>query len=282
MEFYFLWSPDSMMAAIRNPLFPLVIVCLVFLRGYSPLPTSSQVTGRSPVRTLEPHGSDTVISELSTEDYNNFEDATTTLPNRRTPTHGGISQRCDYNPCVESEISCHDLSLSIGCLCPGFTLHNVRPEAPSLESVSWNGSQVIIKWCAPDSFVNAYTVTVGGEVQQQFGKNQRSGGLGNIDHIAEVCVTAVNDSGASDEACRMYHPRDNSLALRAGLIGGALGFLLLLLLGVLLWRHRRQRKQGASISVHDTAEMQWAENRARPDAQRDKTVSQDALQHYRS
>ncbi|XP_026226131.1 LRRN4 C-terminal-like protein [Anabas testudineus] len=241
------------MPAIRNLLLHLVIVSLAFIRGYTTLPTTSQVIEMNPVRTLEP--TEFENAELRTEDYNIFEDSTTIAPTR-VPTHGGVAQRCNYNPCVESQISCNELSVSTGCLCPGFTLHNVPPEAPSLKSVSWNGSQVIIQWCAPYSYVNAYTVTVGGQERQQFGKHQRSGALGNIEHIAEVCVLAVNDSGASDGACGMYHPTDNSLALRAGLIGGALGFLLLLLLGVLLWRHRRQRKQAASISVPDTAEMQ--------------------------
>lgn len=248
------------MTAIKNPLFPLVMVCLVFISGHSPLPTTSQGTGRNPGRTLETRDFGT------TEDYNNFEDdVSTAAPSGRRSTQGGISPRCHYDSCLESEISCQELSRSTGCLCPGFTLHNVPPDPPSLSSVSWNGSQVIIQWCAPDSFVTAYTVTVGGEQRQQFEKNQRSGALGNIDNIAEVCVVAVNDSGPSKEACKMYHPRDNSLALRAGLIGGALGFLLLLLLGVLLWRHKRQRNQGASISMRDTVDMQWAENRARPE-----------------
>lgn len=240
------------MTAIRDLLFPLVMTCLVFVRGYAPLPTTSWVTGTNLMRPLKPRGSST---EFSADDYGQFGEVTTILP-KRVSTHRGQSQRCNYNPCLENQISCHDLSDSTGCLCPGFTLYDEAPEAPSLKSVSWNGSEVIVQWCAPYSYVTAYTVTVGGKEWQTFGKDQRSAALGDIDHIAEVCVVASNDRGSSKESCRMYHPRDNSLPLKAGLIGGALGFLLLLLLGVLLWRHRRQRKQEASISMHDTAEMQ--------------------------
>lgn len=84
---------------------------------------------------------------------------------------------------------------------------------------------------------------------------RRSSGLGNIGYNTEVCVFAMNDAGQR-ESCTTYQPKDKSLPLKAGLIGGALGFLLLLLLAVLLWRHKRQRKQEASISMHDTAEAQ--------------------------
>ncbi|XP_022618348.1 LRRN4 C-terminal-like protein [Seriola dumerili] len=219
--------------------FPLVIVCLLFIRGYSPLPTTSGVTG-----TISPR-----------EDYDQLEDPTPISPIKGSPSER-ISQRCKYDPCLEGHVSCAVLAVSTRCLCPGSTLHDVTPEAPSLRSVSWNGSQVVIKWCAPYSYVTGYVVTVKGQEWQKFGKAQRSGTLGDIEHIAKVCVVAVNDIGPSNGSCMMYHPRDTSLPLKAGLIGGALGFLLLLLLAVLLWRHQRQRKQEASISMHDTAGAQ--------------------------
>lgn len=190
------------------------------------------------------------------DDYNQFDDPVTTIVPKMVPSVGGPLQRCDYNPCLETQVPCAVLSKSTGCLCPGFTLNNMVPDAPSLKSVSWNGSEVVVRWCAPYSYVSAYVVTVGGQERKRFGKDQRSGGVDNIDHIAEVCVIAVNDAGEKG-SCMMYQPRDNSLPLKAGLIGGALGFLLLLLLAVLLWRHRRQRRQQeAGIFMHDTAEAQ--------------------------
>ncbi|XP_070700142.1 leucine-rich repeat neuronal protein 4 [Pempheris klunzingeri] len=236
------------MAASRDLPPPLVIICLVLIRGYSPLPTTSGVEGPNPTRPLMPH-------DFPTEDYEQLDDTVTPVIPKVVSPVGGSFQRCDYNPCLESQVPCADLIASTGCWCPGFTLHNMAPEAPNLKSVSWNGSQVVVRWCAPYSYVTAYVVTVGGEDRQSFGRDKRSGGVDNIDHIAEVCVIAVNDAGESG-SCMMYRPRDSSLPLKAGLIGGALGFLLLLLLAVLLWRHKRQRTQEASISMHDTAETQ--------------------------
>lgn len=240
------------MAASRVPPFPLVIICLLLIRGSFSLPTTSGLTGKP----QDPSGSSTKDLWPSTEDYNNLEEEVTPIAPIGVSQQGGIPQRCNYDPCREGQVSCAALAAANKCLCPGSTLHNVPPEAPSLKSVAWNGSQVVIKWCAPNSFVESYRVTVGGQERQTFEKGQRSGTVGDLDHIAKVCVIAVNDSGASDESCLMYHPRDTSVALKAGLIGGALGFLLLVLLAVLLWRHRRQRKQEASISMQDTAGAQ--------------------------
>ncbi|XP_068572557.1 LRRN4 C-terminal-like protein [Cebidichthys violaceus] len=240
------------MAASRDLAFLLVIVCLVLIRGYSPLPTTSQLAETNPMRPLTPRGIATENFEFPTEDYSLLEENTVTPPITWNAVE--TPKRCDYNLCLESQIPCPVLSTSTGCLCPGFSLHNEVPEAPKLKSVSWNGSEVVARWCAPLSYVTAYVVTVAGEERQRFTKDQRSGGLGDMDHNTEVCVVAVNDAGDSERSCFMY--RDNSLPLKAGLIGGALGFLLLLLLAVLLWRHKKQKKQEASISMHDTAETE--------------------------
>ncbi|XP_034746338.1 leucine-rich repeat neuronal protein 4 [Etheostoma cragini] len=246
------------MAARRHLPLSLVIVCLVLIRGYSPLPTTSRVAGPNPTRSPTPHEVSTEDSVPTLNDYSHYEDTdeyteTHTVPSTESP-HRGTSDKCKYNPCLESQTPCAELAASSGCLCPGFTLHNQLPEAPKLKSVSWNGSEVVLHWCAPYSYVTGYKVRVVGKDRQTFGKDRRSGGVGHMDSLAEVCVVAVNDVGNSEASCLMYHPGDSSLPLKAGLIGGALGFLLLLLLAVLLWRHQRQRKQEASISMHDTAE----------------------------
>lgn len=242
------------MAPSRDLTFPLLIVCLVLIRGYSPLPTTSGVAETNPMAPLRPRGFSTGALVFPSEDYDEYTIAP--ISSDTVSPNGGTLKRCDYNPCLENQVSCSVLSASTGCSCPGFTLQSEAPEAPDLKSVSWNGSEVVIRWCAPYSYVTGYIVTVGGQEKRMFGMDLRSGSLGDIDHVSKVCVVAVNDVGKSDESCVMYQPRDSSLPLKAGLIGGALGFLLLVLLAVLLWRHRRQRKQQASISMHDTAETQ--------------------------
>uniref|UniRef100_A0A3Q1CAI0 Fibronectin type-III domain-containing protein n=2 Tax=Amphiprion ocellaris TaxID=80972 RepID=A0A3Q1CAI0_AMPOC len=241
---------------MRDLPFPFVLMCLVFIRGYCPLPTTSELPGIHPTRPFRPREVSSEAHVLYPEDYKDYDETVTTiLPNIGSPD-GGSFQRCDYNPCSENQTPCPEMVAATSCLCPGFTLNNAPPEVPSLTSVSWNGTEVVLRWCAPYSYVTEYVVTVGGRDRKTFGTEQRSGSLGDIDNIAEVCVIAVNDAGDSPASCMMYRPTDNSLALKAGLIGGALGLLLLLLLAVLLWRHKRQQKQEASISMHNTPETQ--------------------------
>lgn len=245
-------ATDCTMAALRDLPLPLVIICLVFIRGYAPLPTTSEVTGTNPITPLRASGFTSEARALPPTDY--YDDETDRPAVPETPFTN--VKRCDYNPCLENQTPCTDLAASTGCLCPGFTLHTEIPEAPDLKTVSWNGSEVVVHWCAPLSYITAYLVTVGEQERRRFREDQRRGAVGDIDHIAEVCVVAVNDAGRSKPSCTMYHPRDHSLPLKAGLIGGALGFLLLLLLAVLLWRHKRQRKQEASMSMHYIPETQ--------------------------
>uniref|UniRef100_A0A3Q0RY08 Fibronectin type-III domain-containing protein n=1 Tax=Amphilophus citrinellus TaxID=61819 RepID=A0A3Q0RY08_AMPCI len=132
---------------------------------------------------------DHTISFVSTEDYSQYEDIVTTTSSKRLTPGGGTLQQCDYDPCLEGQTSCFQLAISTHCLCRGLPLNEV-PKAPSLSSVSWNGSKVVLKWCAPYSHVTAYIVTVGGEERMTFGEGERSGAVGDIDDIAEVCVKA--------------------------------------------------------------------------------------------
>uniref|UniRef100_A0AAV2J9V0 Uncharacterized protein n=1 Tax=Knipowitschia caucasica TaxID=637954 RepID=A0AAV2J9V0_KNICA len=111
-----------------------------------------------------------------------------------------------------------------------------------------NGSEVMVEWCEPLSYVTDYVVTVGGQERYKFSKDKRRGSIGTVDHVTQVCVSAVNDAGESQASCTMYQPKDRSLPLKLGLTGGALGLLAVLLMGVLVWRRRRQRKQEAYIS----------------------------------
>ncbi|XP_034406952.1 leucine-rich repeat neuronal protein 4 [Cyclopterus lumpus] len=245
------------MAAVKDLAFPLVIVCLVFIRGYSPLPTTSQVPETNPNRPLTPTGPSSKVLGFSSDDYTeNGEEPVTPVTEKRGLTNVENHKPCDYNLCLESQIPCADLFAQTRCLCPGFTLNTVVPDVPRLTSVSFNGSEVVAQWCAPYSYVTAFIVTVNGKERQRFREDQRSGVVGDIDHMTEVCLVAVNDVGDSKGSCLTYQLTDSSLPLKAGLIGGGLGFLLLFLLAVLLCRHKKQRKQEAGISMHDTAETE--------------------------
>ncbi|KAM3601602.1 uncharacterized protein V6R79_015514 [Siganus canaliculatus] len=232
------------MASSRDLPFPMMIVALLLITGYSPLPTP---------RVAESH----LDSDYGDYDYGNT--VTQVAPKTANPLKGP-SKRCDYNPCLENQIPCLQQAEATSCLCPGFTLRNEAPESPDLKSVSWNGSDVVVSWCAPYSYVTEYYVTVGGEERQTFGKEKRSGGVGVIEDKSKVCVIARNDVGESDGdselSCATYEFQDSSLPLTAGLIGGALGLLLLVLLAVLLWRHKKQKKQQSSISMSTPAESQ--------------------------
>ncbi|XP_047462053.1 leucine-rich repeat neuronal protein 4 [Mugil cephalus] len=241
------------MTAFGDLLFPFVISCLLFIRGYYPLPAGLEDTGMETMRPLQPDGVSTKALEFPLANDYDYEDHTTSAPiGLSTPR--GTFRKCDYNPCLENQIPCTEQAASTGCLCPGFTLHNTIPEKPILRSVSWNGSEVIVSWCAPSSHVTAYVVTVGGQERQKFGGDKRSGAAGKVDDLEEVCVVAMNDAGESGGSCRMYEPRSRSWPLTAGLIGGALGLLVLVLLAVLLWRHKRQRKLEGIISTDNTIE----------------------------
>ncbi|XP_071396398.1 LRRN4 C-terminal-like protein [Centroberyx affinis] len=248
-----------MMAASRDLALPLVLVSLLFIRGYASLAT----TGTSLTLPLTPRGSENAAAELPPEDYYDTpEDTVTTRPPRRVFLTGSKPQQCDYDACLEMQPPCADQAASTGCLCRGTTLDNVAPEAPALKKVSREGSEVVIRWCAPYSYVTAYKVTVGGE-EREFGEGQRSFSAGRIDDTVEVCVVAVNDAGASEGSCTMYKPEGSSVSLKAGLIGGALGFLLLFSLAVLLWRHRVRRKSGVRISTRDMEETPRTELESR-------------------
>lgn len=235
-----------MMAASRGLPVPLMIMCLVFFRGFSFLPTTSGHAGISPKAPW-----------LTPEDYELEEDVSTVSPRTRAPVVGPLKP-CDYKPCLENQVPCAELAASTRCLCPGFTLHTEIPDEPDLRSVSWNGSEVVVRWCAPNSYITAYHVTVGGQERRRFGRDQRSGGVGAIEDVSQVCLVAVNNAGASRASCKMYRNGDSRLSLRAGLIGGALGLLLLTLLLVLLLRRKRQRKEQAAVSMHEAAGAQWA------------------------
>ncbi|KAM8897365.1 leucine-rich repeat neuronal protein 4 [Spinachia spinachia] len=260
---YHTFASNSSMAASGDFPFPLVILCLVLIRGSSALPATPRSPEKNPARSQTPRGieSDYDYHEFPAEDYSD-NITVIRLPPKSASPNGETSKRCDYDACLENQIPCANLASLSGCRCPGSTLHNEAPKPPKLKSLSFNGSDVVARWCAPHSYVTDYVVSVAGKERMMFAKGRRSGGLGRVDDAAEVCVISVNDAGASEGSCLEYRSADGGLPLKAGLIGGGLGFLLFFVLAVLLWRHKAQRKQEASISAHGTAETE-----RRPDAQ---------------
>ncbi|XP_019728850.1 leucine-rich repeat neuronal protein 4 [Hippocampus comes] len=232
------------MAATRHV--PLMVICLLLFSGSTSQPTTKRAPGVNRTRP------EAIV--LPSDDYYDNEDEVATVPTKTISSNGGTSKRCDYNPCEEDQPTCFELSVINDCLCPGSTSHLVAPQPPVLKTVTWNGSDVVLRWCAPHSFVKGYRVTVGGSERQRFGKERRSGGAGLVESVSEVCVAALNDAGESEGSCMMYRPKERSVALKAGLIGGALGLLLLVLLAVLLWRRRQQRKRQNGIPMGGAAQ----------------------------
>ncbi|XP_041706123.2 leucine-rich repeat neuronal protein 4-like [Coregonus clupeaformis] len=231
---------------------PLIILILALLNGSSSFAAPSDVseTNYTDTLPLRPSGRMYKMLELYSDD--DYDPNWDTNPPPPSPSRGTNLQSCDYDPCRELQTPCAQLAASSGCLCPGVSGPQVAPEPPDLKRLSMEGSEMVIQWCAPSSVVTHYEVVVGALEPLVFGEDQRSGVVREVGQGVEVCVVAVNDAGFSERqrrSCTMYEPPgDSSLALKAGLIGGALGLLLLLSLAVLLWRHRALRKADARIT----------------------------------
>jgi len=247
------------MAAGWDLAFPLVIACLVFIRGHAPLPTTSEEPNpdRPPAPTseadLDRPPAPTSEADLdrpppkvpgfSPDDYKDDGEE----PNSPATERRGLvpdAAPCAYDRCLQGETPCAELLARTGCLCPGFTLNDVVPEAAALKAVTSAGSEVVARWCAPYSYVTAFVVTVTGKERRRFEADRRSGAVGHVDDMAEVCVAAVNDAGAGEGSCVTYRaPGAGGRPLTAGLVGGALGLLLLAALAAQLCRRRRKKRE---------------------------------------
>lgn len=191
------------------------------------------------------------------EDYSNYKDPTLLPTNPPLSTKVGKPEHCDYDHCRDQQRPCVELSAASGCQCPGLSGPQEVPEAPYLKQVVQQGSEVVVKWCAPASTVSHYQIVVKGREPSVFTGLSRKGVLKGLEAGAEVCVEAVNAAGVSSpvrHSCVTYQPeKDGSLALKAGLIGGALGLLLLIaLLIFLLWRRKACGKSGGESFTHAT------------------------------
>uniref|UniRef100_A0A671LJW2 LRRN4 C-terminal-like protein n=2 Tax=Sinocyclocheilus anshuiensis TaxID=1608454 RepID=A0A671LJW2_9TELE len=181
------------------------------------------------------------------DDYDEESSKTTLSPQSPGVTTSRVIRRpCDYDPCAVQMTPCEKISAQTGCLCPGLTGPEKRPEAPELREVKLDGSgEVSVHWCAPRSTVTYYEVTLkDGNKQLVFGEYLRNGAVPGLKVGETVCVAAGNKVGVSEKSCARYEPpQPDQAALSAGIIAGSVGFLLLLsALAVILWRRRTCRK----------------------------------------
>ncbi|KGL94152.1 Leucine-rich repeat neuronal protein 4, partial [Charadrius vociferus] len=117
---------------------------------------------------------------------------------------------CDYNPCRHLQKPCRELQSASQCLCPGMSRENEIPDPPRLREVSEvTDSSAQIRWCAPNSVVHTYELTLHAQ-----GNEDRQFVLDNIYSTARqytlynllpyttyhVCVTASNKAGSSQTA----------------------------------------------------------------------------------
>ncbi|KAK2911916.1 hypothetical protein Q8A67_004049 [Cirrhinus molitorella] len=164
---------------------------------------------------------------------------------------------CDYDLCVEHQQTCQQLLEATGCLCPGLSSGFTPPSPPHDLSltISQDGKMVEVTWCAPTSIVTHYIVWVKGndkvmDRKVQVEERKRAAVLKDVEVGARICVEAVNKGGAStedDRTCVTFEIENpnSGFALKMGIIGGVVGLILLLLLGLLLWRHKTWQKSTA-------------------------------------
>ncbi|XP_051531942.1 leucine-rich repeat neuronal protein 4-like [Myxocyprinus asiaticus] len=187
--------------------------------------------------------------------YNEFEDITTEPPSSSpTQFEDPEPNQCFYDMCVEQQETCLKLSLEIGCLCPGLSGHHIRPSAPRLLKLSQeDGKKVVVHWCAPTSVVSYYVIWVyAKDINRtiQVEEKKRTALLEDVETGVHVCVQAVNSAGLSEhesQSCTKFEPQHShsGLALKLGIIGGGVGLIVLLVLAILLWRHKTRHKSTA-------------------------------------
>ncbi|XP_043094094.1 LRRN4 C-terminal-like protein [Puntigrus tetrazona] len=191
----------------------------------------------------------------SGENYDQYEDFTTEPPSSSsTNSEYPDLNPCDYDMCVEQQHTCQELRDATGCLCPGLSNIFTRPSPPRLSYLTQKGSkEVLVHWCAPTSFVTHYIVWVSGKSVNKnihVEERKRDAVMEDVEAGARICVQAVNKGGVSaddDQSCDTFEPQntDTGLALKLGIIGGVAGLILLLILALLLWRHKSRQKSSA-------------------------------------
>ncbi len=185
------------------------------------------------------------------EDYSSPPEVLTPV---RTTLQQLEKQLCHYNPCLENQEPCAQVSKKTGCLCPGVSGDDAPPLAPRIKalqpiSTGEDRGKVEVQWCAPSSVVSRYRVVIQGSEgdAREFQADSRRGLVGSLEAGTKVCVEAVNNAGhsiPSDFSCERYNPPDSSdHDMLAVIIGGGVALLLLLIIGfVILWRYQVYRR----------------------------------------
>lgn len=158
-----------------------------------------------------------------------------------TPALPREPQLCHYNPCLEHQEPCSDISKKTNCLCPGISRADVPPHAPRIHvllpiSDGKDQGKVEVHWCAPSSVVSKYRVVFQNSDRKplEFQGVLRKGSVGQLDAGDKVCVEAVNKAGHSiptDFSCQRYNPPGTSdQRLLTGMIGGGVTLILILII----------------------------------------------------
>lgn len=172
----------------------------------------------------------------------------------KTPLLRRDPQPCKYDPCLENQEPCAQLSKETGCVCPGMSGADKLPHAPVIQALlpvseGEDRGKIEVQWCAPSSVVSLYRVTVEGSDGEtlEFGDNSRRGVVGSLEVGTKVCVEAVNPAGQSapsEFSCKRYSaPQSSDFSPFVLLIGGGVLLLLLLVIvAVILWRYKKCQK----------------------------------------
>ncbi|XP_034740131.1 leucine-rich repeat neuronal protein 4 [Etheostoma cragini] len=160
-------------------------------------------------------------------------------------------QLCQYNPCLENQEPCEQISAKTGCLCPGVSGVDELPHAPIIQvlrpiSEGDDTGKIEVQWCAPSSVVSGYRLVIEGSEALEFGEVSRRGLVGSLEVGTKVCVEAVNTAGhspSSEFSCKRYTlPESSEHKLLAGVIAGGVALLLLIIAAVILWNHQMRKK----------------------------------------
>lgn len=180
----------------------------------------------------------TFLKDHSGFDAEEFTSPSPELPEpSNTPAMPREPQLCHYNPCLENQEPCLDISERTGCLCPGISRADVPPHAPRIQvlrpiSGGEDRGMVEVHWCAPSSVVSKYRVVFQNSDRKplEFRGFLRKGSVGHLDAGDKVCVEAVNGAGRSvptDFSCQRYNPGTSDQRMLAGVIGGGVTLILI-------------------------------------------------------
>ncbi|NXC44244.1 LRRN4 protein, partial [Penelope pileata] len=170
-----------------------------FSAGRTPQPNPRQLNSPRSSAQAAPASTRSLIHYV--DDY---DEQTTETPVRQEYTS------CDYNPCRHLQKPCSELQRASPCLCPGMSTEDEIPDPPRLREVSEvTDSSAQIHWCAPNSVVRTYQLTLhhqGNEerplVLENIYSTARQHTLYNLSPYTtyHVCVTASNKAGLSQTA----------------------------------------------------------------------------------